>query len=133
MENLTNKIAEVQTKFGDKSISLLGFLHDTSFSNMGKCMILNLKGDVPLGMKPVEIVMVHPESKDGGWVGIGGIALNAYSEGAALIDKVPLCDEAINQLKDIYFLYTGKKFTGCFSHQNNINEMTFGSTLRFLS
>ena len=133
MSNVIENIKKIKEAFESKKISLLGNIHTVSYSHIGECLALHFSGDVPMAMKPGEIVIVHPKARHAGWVGIGNIALNTFIHGSAGIEKVPLCDEAIEMLKEIYRLYTNEEFKGSFYRQNNINKMTFGSTLEAIA
>ncbi len=132
METLTSKIDEIKNQINRTTISLLGSINNVGTSNLGKCLSLDINGDVPEGMKPAQVVIVQPNSDVEGWVGKGKIALNVYSYGTAPIDKIPLCDKAINQLKEIYLKYTGKEYPGRFYRQNDVNQMFFGSILEIV-
>lgn len=133
MKNLINNIHSIKEKFESRNISLLGNIYSVSYSHLGGCLTLDFHGDVPMSMQLGQIVMVHPDAKFAGWVGLGNIALNTFVHGNAGIEKVPLCTEAIDSLKEIYLIYTGKEFRGRFYHQNDINKMTWGSTLKAIA
>ncbi len=133
MKNLIDSIEIIKKRFESKNIPLLGNIYNVTYSHLGECLSLDFNGDVPVAMKPAQIVMVHPDARYGGWVGTGNIALNTFIHGSALIEKVPLCSEAVNMLKEIYSLYTGHEFKGTFYCQDDINRMTFGSTLKAIA
>ena len=133
MKNLIKNIQSIKKKFESRNIPLLGNIYSVSYSQLGECLTLDFHGDVPMAMNLGQLVVVHPKAEHGGWVGVGNIALNAFAKGSAGIEKIPLSNKAIDMLKEIYYLYTDEEFKGRFYSQNNINKMTFGSTLRAIA
>jgi hypothetical protein len=99
-----NKIEELK-KYEGESFFPLGKLHKVSYSNLGQTLILRLTGDVPTNFKEANLVIVHPDSDRGGWVGVGNIGLVIQASGA-LIEFITLPEETVELIKQIYREYT---------------------------
>lgn len=99
-----DKIEELK-KYEGENFFPLGKLYKVSYSNLGQTLILKMTGDVPTSMKNCDIVIVHPNSDNGGWVGIGKIGFVLECEGVD-ISKITLPIQTVEILKKIYTEYT---------------------------
>lgn len=70
-------------------------------------MILRLTGDVPTNFEEAQIVIVHPDSDNGGWVGVGNIGFILQGSGVD-ISHITLPEKTVELIKKIYQEYTGK-------------------------
>jgi hypothetical protein len=131
---IIKKIMVIKEMFLNKNISYLGYINEVTFSHGGNCLMINIQGDVPLGMKPAQIVIVHPESDtDSSYIAAGDIVLNSFVRGHTQVENIPLHPEAIAQIKKIYKLYTGLDFVKKFNSEQDLNKFTWGSIFPLFS
>lgn len=128
-----NNFKKIKENFSGINIDVLGTINSVSYTDNGECLIINMSGDVPMAMKPVQIVMVHPDANRAGWVGLGGIGIHTFEKNSCSITKIPLCGKAAEMIKEIYLAYTGKNFQESFWIEYNINKMTFGSVVDIMA
>ena len=110
-------------KYEGKRLFPLGKLYKVSYSNLGQSLILRLTGDVPTNFEEAQIVIVHPNSDNGGWVGIGNIGFVLQGSGVD-ITHITLPKETVEFIKKIYQEYTDKPCNIRFKTGVNI---TFGN------
>lgn len=101
-----NKIEELKKYEGERFFPL-GKLIKVTYSNLGQTLILRLSGDLPTNFQEANIVIVHPDSDNGGWVGVGNIGLTLQGSGAK-IEFITLPEETVELIKKIYQEYTDK-------------------------
>lgn len=120
-----SKIDQIEEKYKDKKIFPLGEVHAINWSNLGKTLIVEMAGDVPTNFQQMNIVIVHPDSDQEGWIGRGGIGVTMEGNGTS-ISNIPLPREAIEMITDIYTMYTGQtpeKYQS-FRMKDNGNDIT---------
>ena len=64
---------------------------------------------------------MHPESNDGGWVGLGQMGLVLNGKGVSL-QKIPLPSKVVNILKNIYLEYTASETSQLFFEDDDPNN-----------
>lgn len=116
------KISELDSEYKDKSLFPVGKIETITYSMVGKVMGIRLSSDVPTNFSPAEIVVVHPDNDNEGWVGKGNIGFIVGVSGVD-ISKIPLPEETIGVIKEIYKKYTGKESQHSFNRENNINKL----------
>lgn len=117
------KISQLDSEYKDKSLFPVGKIETITYSMLGKVMGIRLSGDVPTNFSPAEIVIVHPDNENEGWVGKGNIGFIVEASGVD-ISKIPLPEETIGVIKEIYQKYTGKESRHYFNRENNINNLS---------
>ncbi len=116
------KISQLDSEYKDKSLFPVGKINEITYSMNGKVIGVRLSGDVPTNFSPAEIVIVHPDSENEGWVGKGNIGFIVGVSGVD-ISKIPLPEETISVIKEIYQKYTDIESRHSFNRENNINKL----------
>ena len=104
----------------------LGKILRVSYSNLGQTLILRLTGDVPTNFEEAQIVIVHPDSDNGGWVGVGNIGFILQGSGVD-ISHITLPEKTVELIKKIYQEYTGKLCNIRFKTGVNITKDTYAT------
>jgi len=112
---------EAIKKYEGESFFPLGKLYKVSYSNLGQTLILRLTGDVPTSFEEAQIVIVHPDSDNGGWVGIGNIGFILQGSGVD-IAHITLPEKTVELIKKIYQEFTDKPCTIRFKTGVNITH-----------
>jgi len=116
------KIKQLDSKYKDESMFPAGKIEEITYSDLGKTMGIKLTGDVPTNFQPAEIVIVHPESEKDGWIGKGKLGFLLGGKGVD-ISKIPLGEESIKNLRNIYQEYTGKELREHINMESNLNRL----------
>lgn len=102
-----SKIEKIEEEYKGKRIFPMGEIMEVSWADLGKTLSIQLGGDLTTGFEPVYINIVHPDSERGGWIGKGHIGFTLGGDGVD-ISRIPLPEETISMIKNIYQEYTGK-------------------------
>ena len=124
-EKYFSKIEQIESEYVGKRLFPIGEVKEVGWSNLGKVMSVTLSGDVPTNFQQMNIVIVHPDSDSPGWIGLGGIGVTMEGNGTS-ISSIPLPQETVNIIRDIYTKYVGKGPDGyqSFNIKDNGSDVT---------
>lgn len=124
-ENLYVKTVEsLREKYKGERLFPMGEIQEVTYANSGKTLSLELSGDVPTNFEPINIIFVHPDSDDKGWIGVGHVGVTIAGSGVD-IGRLPLPEETVNTIKHIYRQYSGKEASFSFDTKQGSDATQF--------
>lgn len=113
-----NKVLQLESKHLNEHLFPMGAIQNITYADEGKNLILELSGDVPSNFEPIQIVIVHPDASQAGWIGKGYIGVTITGTGVD-ISLIPLPNETVDLIKTIYQEYTGQSGSVRYDNTNS--------------